>query len=333
MSFDLALEQTCTHRITEELRYPQGGDVVVPQMPLASDVRVRLNGLLDVPSQGVSIPARVLSVTGPFVSKGVTLLIGIQSIPIPRGSYSADQLLRVLSSVPNATVFFQAKDGRIIIETKEIGPYAKFYLPASSGAMLLGLKPRVYHGSTVAPGWSLVGVPGKLDDRPLRQILFDSPLPAETNFIELDYATTLTECLRCGGVGIEDDFSFSGGKVVTLRDEDLLLQEIRKIILTIRGSNVFHTRYGSKLGTLIGQKNIPSLVKSQITADIQQTLQMWLRLKTAQEAAGQLVTDGEMPVRIVDLQVQDSSPNTIGVDITLESRASTKVSVSRVFSV
>ena len=60
MSYDRAINQLCPHLVVDEyLLFGSTRDRVYPMRPISSagSVKVRLNGLMDVPSYGVATPA------------------------------------------------------------------------------------------------------------------------------------------------------------------------------------------------------------------------------------------------------------------------------------
>ena len=343
MSYDRQIEHVCPHIVREEALYVEPDyRTIKPLRPIASvdSVIVRLNSLVTVPSEGVYAPARAFgSIGGPFTivagSNDVLMLQVGSSEPVrvtvpAADGISTQQLANLLANqVPG--VSFAASDNRIVMRTAMLGWDATMALrPGSTMASVIGLPVgRVWRGRTVAPGWSLVRAPGVLSDRPARWIVFDEPLKGFSDYAEIDYSTVQQECRRCGGLGIEHDWRFAGdGKVVAVRNENLLRQEVLKMIYTIQGSNVFHSWYGSGLIDSIGSKILDgALVQSTISADIQRGFKRWQSIKKQQEeAVGQEVTDGEYPFALQGVSVRQSArdPTVIFVTINIRSRATSQ---------
>jgi len=98
-----------------------------------------------------------------------------------------------------------------------------------------------------------------------------------------------------------------------VRGVDLLVQEVEKIVFTIRGSNIFYSWYGTTLSDLVGQKIVGSgqLVESQLVTEIALTLDRYRDVKI-QQSKLQPVTDQEFLMRIKNIEVrQDDVDSTI----------------------
>jgi hypothetical protein len=156
--------------------------------------------------------------------------------------------------------------------------------------------------------------------------VFDEALRGFSDYAEIDYSTVQQECRRCGGVGIEHDWRYSGhGEIIKLRDEALLQQEILKMVYSIQGTNVFHPWYGTVLVESLGSKILNgALVQSTLTAAIQQGFQRWQSIKKQQEeAVGQFVSDKEYPYLLTNVSVKQSTcdPTVMFVGMTVHNRA------------
>lgn len=131
---------------------------------------------------------------------------------------------------------------------------------------------------------------------------FDFPPGA---VFELDYNTLRGSCRRCASLNLEWDHRYdAGGDPVQARDVELLLQEVEKVVLTIKGTQAFHSWYGSSIETLIGQK-IPAnttYLENQLSQEIRQTLEKYQSVKSRQ-AQLQPITDSEFLVRVLSVEV------------------------------
>ncbi len=116
-------------------------------------------------------------------------------------------------------------------------------------------------------------------------------------------------------------------------DEALLIQELQKDFFTIRGSNPFHTWYGSALLDTIGKKlTAGGFLQNLIVSDIYQAFNRWQSIKRQQEEkVGQFVSDREFPFRLlsVDLQQSTQDPTIIFVSITVQNRSSDPIQIER----
>lgn len=126
--------------------------------------------------------------------------------------------------------------------------------------------------------------------------------------ILIDYPTDPNMCSKCNSLGILDDYEYdNAGQVYIVENENKLVQDVRKITLTIRGSNAEHDWYGTDLYELIGHPNIPDIIKPQISANIQNAISDVKSLQEQQQLY-QIVTDREFINTLKQLSViQDSN--------------------------
>lgn len=348
MSYDRALDQVCPHQVVEEALFFRDRQVVRPLRPIAASVsvKVRLNRLLEVPSEGVHTPATTAGgKSGPFdivLGNNDTLVIQvgaepIQTLRLPYGKgLSADVVVRTLNNSVRGAYFETSPKQRIVVKTSAMGPNATLKIFNTSTALqVLGISAynRVWRGKTIAPGWSIVSDPNTLTGRPHRLIVFDQPLKGLDDFVEVDYTTILQECRRCGGVGLENDWRYSKGTLVTIRNEDLLNQEFTKMVYTIKKSNPFHLWYGTGIINAIGQKiNASGITQNMIVSDIHEAFRQWQDIKRQQEEKlNQAVSDEEYPFRLlsVNLTQNDQDPTIFNVSTTIQNRSSRPVTIER----
>ena len=346
MSYDRLIDQVCPHMVQEEALYV-GFDclTIKPLRPIAaiSSVKVRLNGEFMVPSTGVRASARAIGTKiEPFtIRTGVndTLVATaggiIQRAVVPSSTrLSALQLANLLNT-QFEHVQFESRAGHVAIRSAAGGPDATLCLTSDSTmAATLGLSTnRIWHGELVAPGWTVVSNPLSLADRPNRWIVFDEPLNSFQDFVEISYSTVYQECRRCGGLGMENDWVYGKlGDVAEVREDALLLQEITKLIYTVKGSNIFNLWYGTGLLTLVGSKvSMMSLLQNMIVSDVTQAFTRWQSIKKQQEDIGQYVSDREYPFRLVSVNAYPSNqdPTVIYVDITVMNRSMEPIQLTR----
>jgi hypothetical protein len=200
---------------------------------------------------------------------------------------------------------------------------------------LLGVPtPREFRGQTSIPGWTLVRDLKSLADRPTRLIIFDEPLRSFGDFVEISYTTVKQDCRRCGGIGVENDWRYGQtGEVAQVRDEALLIQELQKNFLTIRGSNSFHPFYGSTLIEAIGKKIVSGgLMQSLLETDIYQTFKAWNDIKRGQEEkVGQYVSDSEFPYRMLGVNIVPSKQDVtvVFLRVTVQNRSQKPIVLER----
>jgi hypothetical protein len=347
MSYDRQLDQACSHQVVEESLYLRDRQIVRPLRPIASltSVRVRLNRLVEIPSEGVYTSATTTgSKTGPFdIKYGVNDILvlsvsegSVQTLRLPYGTkLSADKIVQVLNSQVRDAYFEVSSKQRLVVKTARSGPAATLRVyPSSTALTVTGLLAnRVWRGQVIVSGWSLVNDPNSLLDRPSKLIVFDYPLKGMDDFVEVDYVTVRQECRRCGGLGVENDWRYSNGQLLTIENEDLLEQEFSKMIYTIQGSNPFHVWYGTSIVNSIGRKvGASGIIQNMIVSDIHEAFRRWQTIKRQQEEkVGQPVSDEEFPFRLISVtptqSVQD--PTIFKIDIVLQNRSSRPVTIER----
>jgi hypothetical protein len=349
MSFDRQIDQICPHVVIDETLYVDNTrQIVRPIKPIATldSVTLRLNGLLDIPSQGVKIPVDVQgSGIGPFTIKtGVndTLVVKVnqgppQTVKIAAAAQiPADKLAGLLNFGVTGVQFSVVNGVYIAMTSGSVGYAATVWIDgASTIAATLGLLTNhLYRGVNVNSGWSLVLDPASLPQLPYRMVFFDAPLRSVGDFVELSYNTVRDQCRRCGGTGVEDDWRYGiNGNTGEVRDEALLIQEIEKIMFTVRGSNPFHTWYGTTLNETVGKKlAFGNFVQNLIVSDITTTFNRWQSIKNQQQnVVRQVVTDKEFPFRLLSVQIQQSTqdPTVIYVISTIQNRSQQPIQISR----
>lgn len=339
MSYDRKFDQICPHQVSEEALFVSDDRRTIrPLRPISTAVglRVRLDGAIDCPSSGVFLPASVVGRRpGPYtVAAGSNTLRlqvdqgAIQTLTLTPGlRLPANQVGALLSRQTRGAQFF-VQDQRLAMRTDKGGRAASLRLVSPSPlAEVFGLPvDREVRGVDRVPPWTLVRDPNTLSDRPTRLIVFDDPLRSVGDYVEVDYTTVQQECRRCGGVGVEYDWRYgSTGEVVQVRDEALLIQEVQKIIYTLKGSNPFHPWYGTSLLDTIGKKQAAGgFLQNLIVTDITDAFRKWQSVKQRQEqVVGQPVSDREFPYRLlnVDLTPSQDDPTVVMVAITIQSRS------------
>jgi len=90
------------------------------------------------------------------------------------------------------------------------------------------------------------------------------------DIITTEYQTGINTCPKCNAKGYVDDIEYDpSGDLIIVENEEKLIQDVAKIVSTIKGSNTEHAWYGTSLESLIGYSLLPSFVKSQISVEIQ----------------------------------------------------------------
>lgn len=340
MSFDRKIDFVCPHDVIEEALFVAGDrQIVRPLRPIASaaSVKLRLNGITEIPSQGAFVAAdAAANKKGPFnvVAGSNTLVVqvneqALQTITInPGQQLSAQQVAKELSLRISGVSVSVSPQGRIHARTQRLGLSATlmFRGQGSTLAATLGLPvDRQFRGRQTSPGWSIIKDPNTVE-RGRRIVVFDQPLQGYRNFVELNYSTARSECRRCGGVGVENDWRYNvNGDVIEVHDEALLIQEIQKIVFTVKGTNSFHPWYGTSILDTVGKKlSAAGIVQSFIVTDIREAFKRWQSIKRQQEqVVGQFVTDEEYPFQLLNVSLSPSAsdPTVIFVTANISNRS------------
>lgn len=349
MSYDRKIEQVCTHEVIDEALFLNADRVTVrPLRPIANigSVRLRLNGLVDVPASGLAIAATAKSSKkGPFnFQAGVNdiLVVSVdggpdQATTVPAGNQvSASDTAKHLNMSVSGAFFKVGRRGQVQGCSRTQGLASRLQIKSTStAASTLGfVADRLYRGQQVAPRWSVINDPNTLSDRPTRLLIFDEQIRGTNDFVEISYNTVRQECRRCGGSGVENDWRYNRrGDIIEARNTDLLMQEVLKVTYTERGSNPFHGWYGTNILDSIGKKlSDRGLIQNFIVSDIRDAFRRWQSIKKSQEeVVGQFVSDEEYPFRllVVNLEQDDDDPTVIYVNALVQSRASQPIQVSR----
>jgi phage baseplate assembly protein W len=174
------------------------------------------------------------------------------------------------------------------------------------------------------PGWEIIKDKNNMDPH-ARVIRFHEPLRTDDDIFEVSYHTVRGVCRRCMGLGIENDFRHDRkGDPIFVENQRLLLQEVEKIVFTVKGSNLFHRWYGTSISELIGTKIVGGgqYVETQLVTEVSDALERYKQIKE-QQSRYQPVSRKEMLQRIVSIEVkQDKYDATVfDVSIVLESQS------------
>lgn len=136
------------------------------------------------------------------------------------------------------------------------------------------------------------------------KIVFKKPRKSSSDFYMISYSVPAVECPKCRGLRVISDISYSKlGKVVTVENEEKLLQEVKKGITTELGSNLFHEWIGTRIHELIGSKTTSfQLIKSRIIQEISQYIEKYIDIQL-QQANYQYVSDREILGKILSIEV------------------------------
>jgi len=145
------------------------------------------------------------------------------------------------------------------------------------------------------------------------------------DYFEVTYVTLRGFCPKCVGLEVLNDIDYNiRGALITVRDEELLLQNLEKFTITERESNPFHTYIGTFLVKLLGQKILDSSYTStKITQEITTTLGVLKSLQDQYRYTDRPVTDGELldEVQNIEIRFDPEDPTIIRAVITATARS------------
>ena len=356
MSRDYAISAACPHLTMEEgvliaddrrtlqTRQPVGG---------AGSVRILVNDDFYIPQMGLSTPAQLFSSkSGPYdikanedtltiqtPKKTQTVTLGVTSV----SRYTADQVIQEFQRRGIGSVLLESLNGHLSIsDISTVGP-ASFVKVTGTAATAFGFGapkgvgtcggiayPWRVEGKNLYPGWSLYLRPDNITNRYPK---FDYPVQGSPLF-KVTYTVPRERCLRCGGLGWENDFRFdTEGVGILIENENLLYQACLKILLTDKGSNPYHPWYGTNLKSRIGSKAL-SGVASLINEDVRQALS---KFQTVQESKAkyQPVSFKERLYAILSVETMPHAqdPTTFLVNVVVQNASSEPIELSIVFSV
>jgi phage baseplate assembly protein W len=355
MSQDIRLTWRCPHQVLEEV-VTLGDDrrSLPTRSPVAAtgSVRVTVNDELVIPPEGLFTAAQISSTdSGPFdvpeggdvlevvtISGTVTHSFGV----VNRARLTTDQIVRqlILAGFQEAVRVDNINGHLVFTDLVASGP-GSFVKVRGSAAVFLGFggdtrdsvlcgiainptRQRTAHGRQLYPGWEIY-VPDPTAYQVQRYPRFRGRL--RTNpVIKVSYVTELRQCPRCGGKYLENDYRFNEtGDVLLVIDEDLLHQAALKIVLTERGSNPYHTYYGTKLHEKVGAKAIAG-VATLINEDVRRALSRFQALQQEQ-AKYQAVTPKERIYRVLSVRTFsiEEDPTAFVVEVVIQNASAAPI--------
>lgn len=321
----------------------------------ANSVRIMVNNQTYVPPGGLYSQAVLSGAVGPYRiercegfagpdgnSLTVTASQGTVTIPLPVSPrIRADRLARALRLTDlEALVGISVVNGAVTFtDLHATGPQSVVRV-TGDGADALGFVQRGARGREIYPGWTLVARQDVLPSADLRGLFpvparyprFKKPVTNASDF-KVTYAAMPERCPRCQATYIENDYRFNQtGEIRTIINEDLLYQACLKAILTMRGSNPYHSGYGSRIMQRIGRKSMTAAAGA-VRQDIVTALREVQGLQDGQRRFQQ-VTNRERLYRVEDVTVTPTAndPTTFRVGVTVTNGSNQPVSLNIVYS-
>jgi hypothetical protein len=336
MSYDFRLDILCPHKvILEELVLTNFQELRTISKLASSIVEVWVDSNL-IPNDGLYSKA-----TTAAKNTGVLQIVrdlndtievsvddgSMQTYIIKSGLVTLYQIMSDLKKKMSG-VDLTIQNNILRFSTQSRNKNSKLVWGSGSAHLTLGLpNNRVYVSNEIVPSWNIVNDPISIESR---MVYFNKPLKCSDSIIELTYYTSSDYCRRCNGLRIENDFIYNDlGEKVLVKEENLLLQELDKAIITIKNSNPFHLWIGTRIASLSGSKYL-NVIKSEILSEITDTLSNLKDIKI-QQAQIQEVTPGEFPdvLQISKMNQLESDMTILEITIDVISRRGKQVSLNR----
>ena len=358
MSFDFQLAHACPHLIMGEVVYiSDDRQTMFLSGPVGSleSVRISVNGVF-VPPEGYYSIASLTSARGPYRiencvgTKGsdnelltITTERGSVTVTLPVGPrVELAHVKKALVLGASSLVSCEETNGAITLKESNAKGAGSYVLVSGKGADSLGFLQRKSVGKLIYPPWQFLSRPNELptlsatgapQQNTARYPYFTKPVKGSP-IIRVTYVTTPSQCPRCQGTLIENDYRFNAlGDLLEVENEDLLYQVCLKAILTQKRSNPYHPAYGTAILSQIGRK-MSSSVQVLIQEDISSILSQLQKMQ-AQQAKYQLVSLRERLYKVLSVQVSVSptDPTLMFCDVVVSNMSNQPISLNIAFSV
>jgi len=159
-------------------------------------------------------------------------------------------------------------------------------------------------------GWDLVKDEGSVYEGQ-KKLFFRIPRKAIDDWVEISYFSAVRNCPKCGGFDLQYDYEYSNiGRPVTVINEEKLAQDMEKIVLTIKGSSIYYTWYGTLMVSMIGAKQPRHSIKVRLQREVAEALDNLKSIQEKQEAF-QTVTDREALFQLQGVSVVETTDPTL----------------------
>jgi hypothetical protein len=181
--------------------------------------------------------------------------------------------------------------------------------------------------------YSLIFDPETINVQQPRMISLNQKWDSLEDYFEVNYNTLSNTCPKCVGLKTLDDISYDvKGNLYTLRNENLLLQNLEKFTITRVRSNPFHTFIGTGLVQMLGTKFTDSAYMStKITQEISTSLSVLKDLQDQYQFSGRTMTAGESldTVDNVQISTDQNDPTILRADVTASAKSGKPVSYTQ----
>ena len=168
----------------------------------------------------------------------------------------------------------------------------------------------------------------------VRYIKLNQKWQSPQDYFEISYNTFSGYCVKCNGFNYLDDISYDiTGDLSVARDEQLLMQNVEKFVVTQLRSNKFYPSIGTNIESLVGQKfsNI-QFVASQVTSQITASLNKFKYLQQQYILTGRPVTPGEILQNInsVTATPDASDPTLLNVLVSVSAQSGKTIEFTQI---
>lgn len=349
MSRDFQLAWECPHLTVEEVVTLAEDRMTLPtRQPVAGSgtVRILLNDEWFVPNTGLFSAAQLFSSqAGPFdLVEGedtftVETSTGVQSVTFGvrnKQRFTTAQIIqKMLSSGFSVATLENINEHLALTDSAKVG-LSSFVKVSGGAAFSLGFgspgksaAQRGAQGHKLYPGWQLLG---REDEMLNRYPKFTEPLRGDP-IIKVTYTVPKQRCRRCRSSEVENDLRFaSDGNAILVDEEDLLYQAALKILLTDRGSNPYHTWYGTTIRSRIGTKALGG-VAALLSDDVRKAMSS-LQAMQKEQGKYQAVSPKERLYNVLNVHVNPHAqdPTTFLIDVTVQNASSEAINLKIVYT-
>lgn len=344
MSYDLQLAYNCPHlAIDERVSLAEDRQTILTKRLVSNAglIKVSINGIT-IPPYGLKQPAKLKStLQRSFFFSGaqeLTLanLNSSVTLSFTKGLLSAQDFVSKVNLEAKSVCTASVQEGYVTLtDSSMLGSSSKLKLSGSAlGTLGFSLQPSA-KGTETYPAWTLISAETNPESGEVygRRVYFLKPIKNDNLVIKATYSMISTRCLRCQGLVVENDYRYgSTGDINKVTDENLLQQRCLKILLTDRGSNVFHGWYGSSLQSRLGSKAV-SAVASALRLDVERALEN-LRDLQEQQANFQALTAKERLTDVVSVVVSavENDPTAFIIDVVVRNASNESINITAVYT-
>lgn len=344
MSYDLQLAYNCPHlAVDERVGLAEDNKTLLTRRLVSNAglIKIKINGLT-VPPSGLKTPASLKSTarSSYYFNSARTLTVTSQSSSVTlsfnKGLLTAQDFVTKVTLEAQGVCTASLSDGYVTIsESRALGRDSKLKLSGDAVETLgFSFQPQS-RGTQTYPAWTLISAETNPESGEVygRRVYFLEPLNNPNLIVQATYSMISSRCLRCQGLVVENDYRYNEvGDIRKVENENLLQQRCLKILLTDRGSNVFHSWYGSSLRTRVGAKAIGA-ISGALKVDVERALET-LRDIQDQQGGFQTMSAKERLISVVSVEVApvENDPTAFIIDVVVRNGSNENVNITAVYT-